>query len=86
MARDVIRQVQELRKQSKLEMEDRIILHLATDWEPLRKAIEAHREYIAGETLTTKWATEPLNGEAHTIRVKVEGNELTIELMRATGG
>src|SRR5262249_58270954 len=65
MARDVVRQVQELRKQSKLEMEDRIALYLETESEPLRQAIEAHRDYIAGETLTTKWATAPLNGEAH---------------------
>ncbi len=86
MARDVVRFIQDLRKQSKLEMEDRIILYLATESEPLRKAIEAHRDYIAGETLTTTWATAPLGDGAHRAVVKVEGKELIIELKRATGG
>jgi isoleucyl-tRNA synthetase len=83
MARDVVRQIQELRKQSKLEIEDRIVLYLATESEPLRQAIAVHRDYIAGETLTTKWATAPLGDKAHRAVVKVEGKELTIEIRRA---
>jgi isoleucyl-tRNA synthetase len=84
MAREVVRHVQELRKQSGLEMEDRITLYLVTESEPLRQAIEAHRDYIAEETLTTTWATAPLGEGAHKAVVKVEGKELTIELMRAS--
>ncbi|MFO0879226.1 MAG: class I tRNA ligase family protein [Gemmataceae bacterium] len=80
MARDVIRQVQELRKQSGLEMEDRITLYLATASDLLQTAIEAHREYIAGETLTSAWANS-LQGKS--VHVKVEGNELTIALQKA---
>jgi isoleucyl-tRNA synthetase len=83
MARDVVRFIQDLRKQSKLEIEDRIVLYLGTESEPLRQAIEAHRDYIAGETLTTKWAAAPLGDGAHRAVVKVEGNALTIELRRA---
>jgi isoleucyl-tRNA synthetase len=81
-ARDVVRQVQEQRKSAKLEMEDRIALYLATESEPLRKAIDAHRDYIAGETLATSWAAGPLNGQAHRATVQVEGQPLTIELAR----
>ena len=77
--------MQDLRKDTKLEMEDRIVLYLATESPPLRQAIDEHRDYIAGETLTTKWATAPLNREAGPARVKVDGKELTIELMKATG-
>ena len=47
MARDVVRQVQELRKEAGLEMEDRIVLYLGTESAALRQAIEAHRDYIA---------------------------------------
>src|SRR5262249_53208059 len=43
MARAVVRHVQQLRKNSQLEMQDRIILWLHTDAQPLQQAIEAHR-------------------------------------------
>jgi len=82
MARDVVRQVQELRKKSQLEMDDRITLHLGTTGEQLRAAIDAHRDYIAGETLTKQWATEPIGDGAASAEVKVEGAPLTIQLRR----
>jgi isoleucyl-tRNA synthetase len=84
MARDAVRHVQELRKQSNLEMEDRIALYLEMPSERLRQAIEAHRDYIARETLAARWSATPLDGEAHRAKVKVEGQELTIELQRLT--
>jgi isoleucyl-tRNA synthetase len=85
MARDVVRQVQELRKKSNLEMEDRIDLHLGTAAGALRQAIDAHRDYIAAETLTQRWLQEPPDGQAHRAQVKVEGHELTIALRRLAG-
>jgi isoleucyl-tRNA synthetase len=84
MARDVVRQVQELRKSAKLELEDRIALHLRTDSETLEKAIEAHKAYIAGETLATQWIHEPLNGDSHSASVKVDGQPLTVQLRKVT--
>jgi isoleucyl-tRNA synthetase len=83
MARDIVRQIQELRKKANLEMEDRITLRLATDAANLRQAIDAHRDYIANETLTITWASQPLNGECHRASVKVDGQPLTIELAKA---
>jgi isoleucyl-tRNA synthetase len=82
MARDVVRQVQDLRKQSGLEVEDRIVLRLDTESAPLQAAIEAHQAYIMAETLATQWATQSLDGEAHRTEVKVDGQPLTIELRR----
>jgi isoleucyl-tRNA synthetase len=83
MARDVVRQVQELRKQAGLEMEDRIILWLQATSAHLQQAIAAHQAYIAGETLATQWATNALDGNAHKTTVKIEGEPLTIELRKA---
>lgn len=83
MARDVVRLVQDLRKKSDLEMEDRIILHLGSDSPALRAAIEAHRETIAAETLAVQWAGQPLDDGAHTATVKVDGQALTIQLRKA---
>jgi hypothetical protein len=63
-------------------MEDRIALHLATASAALRQAIDAHRDYIAGETLATAWSATPLNGAASRADVKVDNQPLTIELLK----
>ena len=82
MARDVIRQVQDLRKNADLQMEDRIVLYLGTDSEKLKPAIEAHRDYIAAETLTKEWSDQPLGDEASTATVKIDGQPLVIALRK----
>jgi isoleucyl-tRNA synthetase len=81
-AREIVRHVQELRKTGSLEMEDRIELSLQTESAELRKAIEAHKDYICRETLAVKFTTEPLSGEVHRTEVKVEGQALIIEFRR----
>jgi isoleucyl-tRNA synthetase len=85
MAREVVRHVQNTRKEADLQPEDRIALSLQTDSAKLREAIEAYRDYIGGETLTVQWAAAPLNGQAHRANVKVDGQPLTIELSKASG-
>jgi isoleucyl-tRNA synthetase len=82
MARDVVRQVQELRKHSNLEMEDRIALYLGTDSPELRAAIEEHRETIAAETLTVQWSEQPLGDGSFSANVKVDGQPLVIQLRK----
>jgi isoleucyl-tRNA synthetase len=83
MARDVIRQVQDLRKTAGLEMEDRIELYLGTESDPLRQAIDTHRSYIAAETLTVRWANAPLQGgDVHRAESKIDGQLLTIMLRK----
>lgn len=83
MARDVVRQVQELRKKAGLQIEDRIVLYLHTDSEKLRDAVDAQREYIAAETLTAAWSPKPLEGsEVHSATVKVDGQPLLIQLKK----
>jgi isoleucyl-tRNA synthetase len=83
MAREVVRHVQDTRKKAGLEMEDRIELWLQTDSPKLRQAIDEHRDYIAAETLTVKWATGPLDG-GYQVEVSVDGQPLTIALRKAT--
>jgi isoleucyl-tRNA synthetase len=81
-AREVVRHVQNLRKDAGLEMDDRIVLYLHTVSDKLRQAIEAHRGYIMNETLATQWATKPLDGDTHHVDVKVDGQALRIELRK----
>jgi isoleucyl-tRNA synthetase len=83
MAREVIRHVQELRKKTGLEMEDRIVLYLATDDPALKSAIVTHKAYIMSETLTTVWSDQPLPEGCATARVEVDGKPLVIQLSKA---
>jgi len=53
LVRDLIRQVQNLRKESGLEVSDRIILQIQGD-EELTTAVRAFDEYLANETLATR--------------------------------
>jgi isoleucyl-tRNA synthetase len=82
-AREIIRHIQNLRREAGLEMEDRIVLYLGTESAELRQAIETHRDYIAAETLTVEWASQPLTGkDVHQVTVKVEGQSLVIMVRR----
>jgi isoleucyl-tRNA synthetase len=55
MAREVVRTVQDGRKQAGLEVSDRIRLHVHGT--PLvTQAIDEHREWIMNETLTADWS------------------------------
>lgn len=85
MAREAVRHIQELRKSARLEMEDRIELHVASESETLTGALAEHRDYIAAETLTVLWSVLPLDGDAHQASAKVDGQALTIQLRDARG-
>ena len=64
-ARDLVRLVQQARRDADLDVSDRIELSVtATD--PWLEAIEAHGDLIAGETLSTSLHTERVDGDSVT--------------------
>ncbi len=75
MMREVVRQVQNTRKQTGLEVDDRIILSLATPDTELQKAISEHKDTILAETLAVE-LQDNLTGAVTS--VKVDGVELDI--------
>lgn len=83
MAREVIRQVQNTRKQADLQVDDRIHLSLHTKDKELSAAIKSHHQEIAEETLATKLTSNELQKHGHDSVVKVEGSELAISLKTA---
>jgi isoleucyl-tRNA synthetase len=83
LARDTIRQVQNERKNAKLDLLDKIELHLATDAPELAEAVGAHREGIATAVQAVRWGESPLSGEGvHTAAAKIDGQPLTIMLRK----
>ncbi|MBP9738123.1 isoleucine--tRNA ligase [Candidatus Saccharibacteria bacterium] len=77
LMREVIRFVQNARKDAGLNVDDRIKLSLKTDSVDLRRAIEEHTETIKSETL----ATDLLDATyKYVTSVKIEGEELAISL------
>jgi isoleucyl-tRNA synthetase len=77
-AREVVRAVQSARKDSGLEISDRIELSLGGDSE-LVAAARAHESYVTGETLATSVSYDGADGEA----VTVDGRPLEIAVRRA---
>jgi isoleucyl-tRNA synthetase len=82
LARIVIRQVQDSRKNAGLDLLDKIALYLAPSTPELSQAIEANRKDIAASVQATEWSATPLNGDAFSATVKVESHSLAIELRK----
>jgi len=82
LARVVIRQVQDTRKNAGLDLLDKIALHLQPGSEDLAKAIRAHQSSIATAVQAVEWADGALNGDAFSATVKVDGQPLMIALRK----
>jgi isoleucyl-tRNA synthetase len=78
LAREVVRAVQEARKQAGLEVSDRIALALGGDDELLSAARE-HEAYIAGETLAT---SVDYGADGKGEKATIEGRELRIAVSK----
>jgi isoleucyl-tRNA synthetase len=86
-AREIVHAVQNARKSAGLQVEDRI--ELVLDGDPaLIDAAEAHRDYLAGETLAVELslegaAVQAANSTDYTEQTEIDGLPLTIALKRA---
>jgi isoleucyl-tRNA synthetase len=84
LARDLVRAVQDLRKAAGLAVADRIELAVKADGE-VAVAVDAHRDYLLGETLATSLHTAP-QGDGHDTRVDLDGQEVRIWLRPVRDG
>ncbi len=78
LAREIVRTVQNARKEAGLEITDRIALGLGGDSELLEVARE-HESYIAGETLAQTVALGNGNGDAGSVAT-IDGHELRVSV------
>ncbi|MCB1168415.1 MAG: hypothetical protein KDK33_19830, partial [Leptospiraceae bacterium] len=77
--RDLVRNIQELRKQSKLEVTDRIQLFLNTDDSELKKAIQEHGAYIESEALAK---IQDSGSGKHSLDLDLDGHQVALSLQK----
>jgi isoleucyl-tRNA synthetase len=83
LARELVNRIQRLRRESGLEVSDRIVLRIHAAGE-LKRAAEQHAGYIAGETLATDYAVPDGGAAGEEVPVvDVDGEAVRIELRRA---
>jgi isoleucyl-tRNA synthetase len=86
VAREVVNRIQRLRRDSGLEVSDRIRLSIVPSARTAA-AMEAHREYIAGETLAVELALDEVEAKTreHVARVDIDGEGILLGLSRVEG-
>lgn len=78
LARDLVRAVQDLRKEAGLRVEDRVELAVGAGGE-VAEAVRAHRDYLLGETLAVELFDVP-QGDGFDARVDLDGQEVRLWL------
>ena len=81
LAREFVRRVQDLRKSADLDVADRILLFVEAS-PRLRSAIEAHRDYITTETLTSNLVFGGPPEDASVTQDGFDGENVTVGLKR----
>ncbi len=80
LMREVVRQVQNARKQAGLEVDNRIHLSLETESKELNQAIDEHKDTIMAETLAV--SLNQSDKSTFTQSIKVESHDLKIALSK----
>jgi isoleucyl-tRNA synthetase len=81
LAREIVRSIQDARKQAGLEVSDRIVLGVSGS-DGIERALAKHRDYVMSETLATGWET----GQAqalHSDRRALGDEHWTLEFRKA---
>ncbi len=82
LAREFVRRVQDLRKQSEFDIADRIYMHVNAS-ENLTQAIQEYQDYIMGETLTLELKSGAPPGEAAKSEFEFDGEQASVGLVKA---
>ena len=83
LARELVRTVQEARKQAGLDVSDRIVLR-ARGTAGVESALADHREYVMDETLARQWGDASFEG-TYSIEHALEDERWTIWLEKIGG-
>lgn len=81
LAREFVRRLQDFRKESGLDVADRIRLFLEAS-PMLKDALQRHQEYITGETLTVALTFAPAPADAKVLSEAFDGETVVIGLLK----
>jgi isoleucyl-tRNA synthetase len=81
LARDIVRRVQDARKNAGFEIEDRIALTYQAA-ETMSDVFVAQGEYIAAETLANEIQSAAPDTDSHVERFTLDGHEITVGVKR----
>ncbi len=82
LAREFVRRVQDLRKTAELDVADRIELYVEAS-AGLKSAVEAHKDYITGETLAVALKFEAPPADAPRSEDEFEGEKVVFGVVKA---
>ncbi|HET6946732.1 MAG TPA: DUF5915 domain-containing protein, partial [bacterium] len=85
LAREFIRRIQELRKQSGFDIADRIVVQYRAS-DRLAKAVAANAEVVAAEVLAVRLEEDSRPGGESTAEAEFDGETATVGLRRASAG
>jgi isoleucyl-tRNA synthetase len=81
LAREIVRRIQDMRREAGFELSDRITTWYAGDGHVAR-VMAGHAAYIRGETLSTALVGGDAPGDAHRAEQDLEGTRLTLAVKR----
>jgi isoleucyl-tRNA synthetase len=84
LAREIVRSLNDLRKEVGLDIADRITLSVAADG-PVADALATHREYVMAEVLAVDLTTDGAPGAA-AHELAIDGHPVRVTLTRAGVG
>jgi len=81
VARELVRHIQDLRREADFELSDRITTWCAGD-ETVARVLDAHGDYVQGETLSVELLTEPPPADAQQTAFTLDGVEVVVGVRR----
>lgn len=78
IARDMVRFIQQSRKEADLHISDRIVLGVVTASEDINTAVKDFKDYIAEQTLAVSVTVQSTEAFQHHFTQAIEGSEVTI--------
>ena len=81
VARELVRHIQDLRREADFELSDRITTWCAGD-ETVARVLDAHGDYVEGETLSVELFTEPPPADAQRTAFTLDGVEVVVGVRR----
>ena len=83
MIRDLIRKIQNLRKDSNFRVDDRIIIRILAD-DKIYKAIELNKKYLLSEVLAVELKTQDCSGD-FTINFSLNNSNVQLGISKNNG-